>query len=203
VVQAHLPDPGRLKELLVPNARVWLRPATKTARRTRYTLALVETPTCELVSLVTTLPNALVEEALEEKRVAQLTDWGIVAREHTWGRSRFDFLLGRPGCRMLLEVKSVTLVKGDRGFFPDAVTTRGTRHVRELASAIDEGFEATVLFVVQRKDASSVTAASSIDPKFAEALSEARAAGVHLLGYRCEVTLDNARITEPIPVSAG
>jgi len=60
-----------------------------------------------------------------------------------------------------------------------------------------------VLFVVQRKDAFSVTAASSIDPKFAEALSEARAAGVHFLGYRCEVTLDNARITEPIPVSAG
>jgi sugar fermentation stimulation protein A len=104
---------------------------------------------------------------------------------------------------MLLEVKSVTLVQDGRAFFPDAVTARGARHVRELAEAREAGLEAAVLFVAQRRDARSVTAARSIDPEFADALESAADAGVRLLGYRCRVTLTSARLTEPIPVSVG
>jgi sugar fermentation stimulation protein A len=151
--------------------------------------------------VVTTLPNLLVEEALHARLIRELGGWELVAREHRWGRSRFDFVLGRAdGDRLLLEVKSVTLVDGDRALFPDAVTARGARHVRELAEARVCGISAAVLFVVQRSDASSVTAARSIDPKFADALVAARDAGVLTLAYRCEVTLEEARLTNPIPV---
>lgn len=203
-VEAHLPDPGRLKELLIPGATVWVRAATGPGRRTGFTLAMVQAASGELVSVVTTLPNQLVHEALEAGRIAELEGWRVEAREYTWGRSRFDFLLARGSDRrMLLEVKSVTLVEHRRALFPDAVTARGARHVGELAEAKSEGLEATVLFVVQRRDATTVTAARSIDRKFADALDEARRSGVRVLGYRCEVTLEEAWITEPVPVVVG
>lgn len=204
-IEAHLPDPGRLKELLLPGARVWVRPAAGEGRRTAYTLTLVEAAGGEPVSLITTYPNELVAEALAEDRISELADWGVERREYRWGASRFDFLLSRVarGERMLLEVKSVTLVEGERALFPDAVTARGARHVRELAEAVDAGLAATVMFVVQRRDAQSVTAARSIDPTFADALEDARGRGVQLLGYRCRIDTREARLTEPIPVRVG
>lgn len=204
-VEAHLPDPGRLRELLTPGCRVWVRPARGPGRKTRFTLALVESESGELVSVVTTLPNELVAEALRDSRIAELRDWSVARREYPWGHSRFDFLLARGGGRrMLVEVKSVTLVEQRRALFPDAVTARGTRHVRELAKACSaEGLDAAVVFVVQRRDADEVTSARSIDPAFADALLEARDAGVRLLGYRCVVTLEEARITTPLPVTIG
>lgn len=200
-VEAHLPDPGRLKELLLPGAGVWVRPASGPNRRTRFTLAMVRAASGELVSVVTPLTNELVAEALETGRIAELADWRAAAREYSWGRSRFDFLLAwGDGARMLLEVKSVTLVEDRCALFPDAVTARGARHVRELAEAKSQGLEATIIFVVQRRDAESVSAARAIDPNFAEALEAARRSGVGVLGYRCEVTLEEARITEAVDV---
>jgi sugar fermentation stimulation protein A len=200
-VEAHLPDPGRLQELLVPGCRVWVRHVSDRTRRTSYTLTLAETPTQEIVSLVTTFPNEMVAEALVAGRIRELAPWKIRKREFSWGKSRFDFLLGRNAARrMLLEVKSVTLVEGDRALFPDAVTARGARHVRELATATTEGFETGVLFVVQRRDAASVTAARAIDPHFADSLAAARRAGVQLMGYRCTVSTSEAVLTDPIPV---
>lgn len=203
-VEAHLPDPGRLEELLAPGRTVWVRPATGPGRKTGYTLTLVEAPSGELVSLVTTWPNRLVAESLESNWLPELAGWELADREYRWGNSRFDFRLrDATGAEMLLEVKSVTLVEDDRALFPDARTARGTRHVRELAAARVDGLKAAVLFVVQRADAASVTAARAIDPAFADALDEAVAAGVRTLAYRCRVTLDEARLTEPIPVHVG
>lgn len=199
-VEAHLPDPGRLEELLVPGVPVWVRPVSGANRKTHFTLSVVEAPTGELVSVVTTLANELVEEALTEDRIAELGDWEIIKREHAWGRSRFDFLLGRGDERMLLEVKSVTLLEEGRALFPDAITARGARHVKELAEARGQGMEAVVLFVIQRRDAASVTAARAIDPNFADALAEAADSGVRLLGYRCRVSLEEAVITGALPV---
>lgn len=201
-VEAHLPDPGRLRELLTPDRRVWVRPATGPGRKTRFTLAVVEADSGELVSVVTTLPNELVAEALSGGRIGELADWVIDRREYRWGRSRFDFLLARGDARrMLVEVKSVTLVEQRRALFPDAVTARGARHVRELAEASRDGLDAAVIFVAQRRDVDEVTSARAIDPAFADALLEARDAGVRLLGYRSVVTLEEARITTPLPVT--
>ena len=209
-VEAHLPDPGRLEELLTPGTKVWVRPATGVAgvagaagaaRKTRFTLALAEAPTGELVSLVTPVANEVTAEALEASRIAELAEWSVTAREFRRGRSRFDFLLETDsGRQMLLEVKSVTLVENCRALFPDAVTARGARHVRELTEALEDGFETAVLFVVQRRDSQSISAARSIDPRFADALEAAHRAGVMLLGYRSRVTLSEALLTDPISV---
>jgi len=203
IVDAHLADPGRLKELLLPETRIWLRPASNPERKTRWTAVLVEAADGgELVSLDTTLPNRLVGEALKRRAVEELAEWELVRSEVTMGRSRLDFLLSDPwGRHLALEVKSVTLVSNGIGLFPDAVTERGARHVRELAEiSARPGWRASILFVLQRSDAREIRAARSIDPKFAEALSEAKAAGVEILGRRCEVFPDRVELGDAVVV---
>jgi sugar fermentation stimulation protein A len=116
----HLPDPGRLRELLVPGARLWLRPSDKPGRKTRWTAALVEgSDGGELVSLDTTLPNRLISRALRDRALPELGDWRFVRSEVSLGRSRLDFLLSREGGeRMAMEVKSVSLVEDGVGCSP-------------------------------------------------------------------------------------
>jgi len=200
---AHLADPGRLRELLLPEKRLWLRPAANPERKTAWTAVLVEGPTDrQLVSLDTTLPNRLVDRALREHALEELEDWDLVRKEVQMGRSRLDFLLSKPvGRQMALEVKSVTLVQGGTGVFPDAVTERGARHVKDLAAIAERpGWEAAVLFVLQRSDAAAIRPAWSIDPAFAEALSEAKEAGVRILGRRGLVFRDRLELGEAVPV---
>lgn len=150
----------------------------------------------DLVSMDTTLPNRLVERALRSGALREFRGWTMERTEVRIGRSRFDFMLSRAGGRRLaLEVKSVTLVQERVGLFPDAITARGTRHVRELAALVAGGaWEAAVLFVVQRRDVQRVTAAREIDPTFADALSSAKHAGVRVLGRRCRVELERVTL---------
>ena len=231
VVAAHLADPGRLRELLLPERRIWLRPEplpppgavpavpsieglraqparlAETTRRpgrtTAWTALLVESPAGGgLISLHTTLPNRLVREALAVGALPELTGWTLERAEVPLGRSRIDFVLQRPGRRLALEVKSVTLVEDGVALFPDAVTARGARHVRELAElASRPEWNAVILFVVQRADAGGVRAAAAIDPVFAATLDEARRAGVQVLARRCSVALDGVQLGEPLPCS--
>lgn len=204
VVEAHLPDPGRLEELLRPDRRVRLRPADRPSRKTDWTLVLVETPDGSgWVSLDTTLPNRLVERALRRGWLDELAGWELHGREVPLGDSRIDFVLaGEVGRRMALEVKSVTLVDDGVGLFPDAVTARGARHVRELQeAAAEEGWEAGVLFVVQRRDVHRVVAAPEIDPEFSRALREAREHGVAALARRCRVDTEAVVLGAAVPVA--
>lgn len=206
-VLVHMADPGRLRELLVPGRALWLRQASNPARKTRFTAVLVETPRGdELVSLDTTLPNRLVRRALQEQALEELKGWTLERAEVTMGRSRLDFLLsrGEDGARMAVEVKSVSLVEEEVALFPDAVTARGTRHVEELeAIAQRPGWQAAVLFVLQRSGAREIRAARSIDPDFAEALEEAGARGVKILGRRCRVFLDRVELGPSVPAGVG
>lgn len=203
LVQAHLKDPGRLKELLQPGRRVWLQHTHKAHRKTDYSAVLVEDPEGEgLVSLDSTLPNRLIKKALEEKALQEFEGWSLVRPEFKKGSSRFDFLLEHSdGRKMALEVKSVTLVKGRLGLFPDAITARGARHVRELAEIVEEeNWESSLLFVVQRQDADSIRADAEIDPGFSKALALAREAGVRVFGRRSSITLQEVVLGPGIPV---
>ncbi len=203
VVEAHMADPGRLRELLIPGKRIWLRPANNPERKTRWTAVLVESPCGEgFVSLDTTLPNRLVKEAVVLGGLDELEGWGLRRAEVTLGHSRLDFLLqDAQARRMALEVKSVTLVEEGVGLFPDAVTERGARHLRELAEiASRPGWEASLLFVLQRSDAVRIQAARHIDPNFADALQEARSAGTRVLGRRCRVFKDRVELGTRVPV---
>jgi len=213
LVEAHLPDPGRLRELLIPGARMMVQAALPgVSRRTAWTAVLVEVPGVPphqvpaWVSLDTTLPNRLIGAALQAGVLPEFGGWTLARREVAVGRSRLDFLLTDGGGRSLyLEVKSVTLVEDDGvARFPDAVTARGARHVDKLRSLVEEGgAEAAVLFVLQREDAHRIEAARSIDPAFAAALERARDAGVRILGRRCTVGLEGVTLGEPIPADVG
>ncbi len=142
----------------------------------------------------------LARVALEARALDELRDWELERAEVPLGRSRIDFLLRRGDERLALEVKSVSLVESGVALFPDAVTARGERHVRELTELAGRpGWTAGILFVVQRADARSVRAAASIDPKFAAALADARTAGVHMLARRCRVSLEALELGEAIP----
>lgn len=214
-------DPGRLKELLIPGKRVWIRYAASPARKTDWSAVLVESPDGQgLVSVDTTMPNRLIRRALEGRALDEFDGWELERSEFALGSSRIDFLLGRgsPAGRgpdvgstanrkLALEVKSVTLVEAGVAMFPDAVTARGARHVRELAEVagtVDEdgrAWEAAILFVLQRDDAHRIEAARAIDPDFADALSRARDAGVRVLGRRCRVTRHRLELGERVTAS--
>lgn len=201
--EVHMADPGRLRELLLPGRRVWIRPAAAATRRTAWSAVLVESPDGRgLVSVDTTLPNRLIHRALAANALEELDGWTLERREWVLGSSRIDFLLTRGEDRLALEVKSVTLVEDGVALFPDAVTARGARHLGELAEVAGRpGWEAAVLFVLQRPDGERIEAARAIDPVFADALAAARRAGVRILGRRCRVSLDRLELAEPVPVT--
>lgn len=205
VQSVHMADPGRLRELLIQGKRVWVRWAASPTRKTRWSAVLVESPDGEgLVSVNTTMPNALVHRALEMEALPEVHPWTLQQAEWTHGRSRLDFYLTAPDDRppLVMEVKSVTLVEEDGiARFPDAVTERGARHVLELAQMARSGdYEAAILFVLQRDDARAIEAARSIDPGFADALAEAREAGVRVFGRRCRVTKQALVLGAGVPV---
>lgn len=199
-VWAHLPNSGRLGELLVPNRRAILVERPASGRKTGYDLSLIEHEG-RWVSVDARLPNDLVEEALTAGRFEPLTGYASLRREVTFGRSRFDFLLesaGRPPC--LVEVKSITLVIDGLGCFPDAVTARGRRHVTELAHAVRSGYRAAVVFCVQRDDAIGVRPHDESDPGFAQALRDAATQGVEIYAYACRVEPGTVEIAGRLPV---
>jgi sugar fermentation stimulation protein A len=197
---AHLPNSGRLGELLVAGRRVILVRKATTGRKTGFDLSLIEHED-RWISVDARLPNDLVEEALLAGRLDPLAGYPALRREVIHGRSRFDFVLEapeRPPC--LVEAKSITLVVDGLGCFPDAVTLRGRRHVNELAMAVAAGYRAAVIFVVQRDDALGVRPHEESDPEFSRALREAAEQGVEVYAYGCRVEPERVDITGPLPV---
>jgi sugar fermentation stimulation protein A len=195
-VRCHMADPGRLRELLLPDVELRLRPAPADAvRATRYSVALVRAPMAPRpwVSLDTTLPNRLAAVLLREGRIRGLGGYEDLQAEVRHGKSRIDFLLTpRRGEKILVEVKSVTLVEDGVALFPDAPTVRGTRHLQELTAHVEAGGRGAVLFVVQRPDARAVRARRVTDPAFADALAAARAGGVLLRAVHFRLRGDGA-----------
>ena len=184
-VRAWLPDPGRLTGLLLPGGRLYLHHDPRPGRRTAWTALALETPGGEVLCLDTRVPNRLAQAALEAGALTEFRGWRLLRPEARWGRSRFDFLLGRGSRRLWLEVKGVTHREGRRALFPDAVSARAARHLRELARLKEGGEgEAAVLFLCQRRGVRSVGPARALDPDFARAWEEAQAAGVRFLARR-------------------
>lgn len=203
IVIAHLADPGRLKELLIPGSYVWLLENDNPKRKTKWSAILCENEQRNgLVSINTSYPNKLIEKALQDSVLEEFAGWDFKKAEFTLGNSRWDFLLENgEGRRLLLEVKSVTLAEQEKGMFPDAVTARGTKHVKELTKYAGESqYETAILFVVQREDVKLVTPAAHIDKAFSQALKEAEKAGVRLLARTCRISLQGITIGNLIPV---
>lgn len=196
---AHVPDPGRLPGLMVPQRRVRLIHQPGPKRKTDYTLALVRHGRI-WVSVYPVFANRLVGDALSHHSLPGFSGYTGFSAEVKAGHSRFDFQLKFPDGPMWVEVKSVSLVERTVGKFPDAPTERGRRHVEELTELKRRGHRTAVVFVSQRSDTRTITCNDTIDPAFGERLREARRAGVELYGFNCRVTASAVTLNRPVEV---
>lgn len=197
---AHIPNSGRMKELLFPGARVILREVSGKGRKTPYELLFAFQGGMP-VAIDSQLPNRLMSEAIKRGEIQELVGYEKVKREVAWGHSRFDLLLKngqRPDC--LVEIKSVNLVKSRTAFFPDAPTTRGRRHLEDLGQAVQEGFRTAAFFLVMREDADRVCPNDSMDPEFGQALRWAVEQGMEVMARTCRLRGFQVEVGEPIPV---
>jgi sugar fermentation stimulation protein A len=202
----HVANPGAMTGLDRALSRIWLSDSGNPLRKYRCTWELVETDLgsgLELVGVNTGQPHGLTAEAIAAGLIPELRGYASVRREVKYGqKSRIDFLLehpAKPAC--YLEVKNVHLMRTPRlAEFPDSVTKRGTKHLRELAQMRAAGARAVMLYVVQIPSADRFSIARDIDPAYAAAFDLARQAGVELLAWRCSVTLTGIQITAPVPI---
>jgi sugar fermentation stimulation protein A len=200
-VTAHCANSGSMMGVAEPGAEVWLSPARNPDRKLRYSWELIRVGD-GLVGIHTGHPNRIVEEAVRAGRIEELAGYAEVRREVRYGKnSRIDLLLedaGRPPC--YVEIKNVTLKRDGRAEFPDAVTARGTKHLGELANVVRDGGRSVMFYLVQREDCDVFGVAADIDPTYAAALDEARAAGVEVLCRACRLTTDAIELDRPLPL---
>jgi sugar fermentation stimulation protein A len=200
VVTAHCANPGSMKSVLEPLPRVWLSRA-RPDRKLAYTWEVAEQGDARIyVNPVGA--NKVVQAALERGVIPLLREYPVIQPEVKYGTgSRIDFLLtGAPG-KAYVEVKNVTMSLGaGRAAFPDSVTTRGTKHLRELAEVARAGHLAVLVFCVSRTDAQSVEAAREIDPVYAETLFDVHQQGVVVLAYGGDIEKSGFRLNKELPV---
>ncbi len=184
----HVKNTGRCRELLLPNAEVRLAVSDNPNRKTKYDLVAVYKEKLGWVNIDSQAPNKVVQEWLETQ------DYTLVKPEYVYGDSRIDFYMVKDQQEYLMEVKGCTLEIDGIGYFPDAPTERGVKHLKELTKARTLGYECIIAFVIQMEGVSEVRPYISMQPEFGEALEEAKAAGVKVLFLQCEVGRDTLQI---------
>lgn len=197
----HCPNTGSMKNCQEPGSRVWYSLTDNPKRKYPGTWQLVEVEKRDLVGINTALANKLVHEAISEARVAELQSYSRIRTEVSYGeqRSRIDLLLDSPQNPEIpecyIEVKNVSLgMSGRQGLFPDAVTTRGQKHLQELIAMVKQGKRAVLFFCVQHTGIERVSPADEIDPEYGSLLRKAAEAGVELLAMRASYELDSAEL---------
>ncbi|GAB6042403.1 DNA/RNA nuclease SfsA [Endothiovibrio diazotrophicus] len=203
VVTAHTPNTGSMAGCAEPGSRVWLSDSGNPKRKYPLSWELVEARAGVIVGINTALPNRLVKEAVEQGVVESLGGFASLRSEVPYGaeRSRIDLLLeDEVRGRCFIEVKNVTLVEEGVAYFPDAVSERGAKHLRELMGVVEQGARGVIFFCVQRGDAREVRPADRIDPRYGETLRQAIGAGVEALAYRAEVSPRSVELVTPLPV---
>ena len=192
----HVKNTGRCRELLPLGAKVWCEKSNNPVRKTGFDLITVQKGN-RLINMDSQAPNAAAKEWLEQGGLGRIEN---LKPETRHGDSRFDFSFTRDGKPCFLEVKGVTLEAGGVCAFPDAPTTRGAKHLRELAALSREGYGAYVLFVIQMADVAYLHPNDATDPDFGSALREAAAAGVNVLAMDCKVTPETMTLRSPVEV---
>ena len=202
-VTVHTPNTGTMLGCAEPGSRVWLRDSGNPARKYPLGWELSSSDRGTLIGVNTHLANHLVQEGIETGQLVELQGYQSLRREVRYGEegSRIDLLLqhaARPAC--YVEVKNVTLVR-EAGIaaFPDAVSQRGSKHLRELAGLVRQGYRAVLVFCVQRGDAEVVEPARDIDPVYADTLARAVNQGVEVLAYRADVSVNEITLQTRLP----
>ncbi|CAH9053407.1 Sugar fermentation stimulation protein A [Pseudoalteromonas holothuriae] len=175
-------------------------------RKYPHSLELTKNSQGAFICVNTNHANHVASEAIEQGVICELTDYQYHQREIKYGQenSRIDILLtskNRPAC--YIEVKSVTLLEDKQGYFPDAQTLRGQKHIRELITLKSQGARAVLLFIVMHEGIESVTPAKHIDPKYASLLTQAYEAGVEVLAYKAAISEHEITLSHPVPVNVG
>ncbi len=200
-VIAHCPNPGAMLGLRAPGLKCWLEPNDDARKKLRYGWRLVEHDSGDFTCVDTGLANRVVGEALRAGRIEALRGYDTVRPEVRYGTaSRVDFLLTQPALpNTYVEVKSVTLRRHGRlAEFPDSVTTRGSKHLRELAGMVTEGHRAVMLYLVQRTDCDAVGLAGDIDPAYLRSFATARAAGIEVICHGASISPKGLGLGKPL-----
>ena len=197
----HVKNTGRCKELLLENVIVYLYESDKLSRKTKYDLIAVEKETKNgtiLINMDSQAPNDVAEEWLKSGDLFSRD--ATIRREFTYNKSRFDFFIEDNDRKAFLEVKGVTLENDGVASFPDAPTERGIKHINELITALREGYEAYILFVIQMKGVYKFTPNDTTHKAFGDALRNAQKAGVKILAVDCIASPDEISIDTMIPI---
>ena len=208
-ITIHCPNTGSMKNCQEPGSRIWYSDSENPNRKYACTWELVEVDNKHIVGINTGLANKLVHEAITSNRIIELTTYESIRTEVAYGeqKSRIDLLLEGtakdPDALCYVEVKSVSLGLGDGlGSFPDAVTTRGQKHLQELLHMHSLGHRAVLLFCVQHSGIQRIIPADNIDPEYGRLLREVVSMGVEVIAYRADFDVQNSRVTlrEKVPV---
>lgn len=204
VLTIHCANTGAMTGCATPGDRVWYSTSDSLTRKYPHSWELTETQQGHWICVNTLRANQLVAEALDQDRLPALAGYSHRQAEVRYGseKSRIDFLLKadpRPNC--YIEVKSVTLLHEGKGYFPDAVTIRGQKHLRELATVAAEGHRAVLLFAVLHSGIGDVSPARHIDAAYAEQLAQAQKEGVEILAYQANLSAEGMFLKSPINVT--
>lgn len=206
-VVAHCPNTGSMRHCMVEGSECWVSRSTNPKRKLGYTLEVITAEFGGMAGINTARANAIVYQALLDKRITELHEFHHIAKEVYFeqSRTRFDFKLLDDSENVLwLEVKNLTMaVGGGLGMFPDAVTERGQKHLRTLMDAKASGARAMLLFCVQHTHIDRITTADTVDPAYAALLLEAIDSGVEVLAYRVNMSRDAFSIDKSLPIVFG
>ena len=199
IIIAHCPNSGSMMGLLKKGNKIWFSRSDNPNRKLKYTLEIIEEEK-KMVGINTLLTNKIVFEALNQKRIKKLVKFNNIKAEVKFSdKTRFDFLISNNKEKCFLEVKNVTLSRKDKiAEFPDAITSRGTKHLNELIIAKERGFKSYILYLIQREDCESFRIAKDIDEEYKIAFDKAVKNGVKILCYDCKITDEEIKLNNRI-----
>jgi sugar fermentation stimulation protein A len=203
ITTIHVSNTGSMKNCGSEGDTVWYSTSDNPKRKYPYSWELTETKQGHLICVNTVAANKLVEEAINNLVITEVNGYESLKREVKYGseNSKVDFMLttdGKMDC--YLEVKSCTLLEDEQGYFPDSVTVRGQKHIRELIEMVVQGKRAVLLFTVLHSGINSVSPAKHIDPKYTELLLEASKAGVEIIAYKAQLSASKMTLSAKVPV---
>jgi len=200
IVTAHCPNTGSMQGLLIKNNKVWLTKSNDPKRKLKYTLQIIESNGSK-VGVNTHLTNKIVLDALKNNKIKNFNALEIKTEVKFGDNTRFDFLITESNSKKFIEVKNVTLSRTNKlAEFPDAVTSRGAKHIDELIKAKAKGYDVYLMFVIQRDDCDRFSIARDIDPKYADLLSDAIKKKLNILCYDCKFSPKGIKLNKQIKI---
>ena len=199
IITAHCPNSGSMMGLLDKDNKAWFSLSDNPNRKLKYTLEMIEVKN-KKVGINTLLTNKIVLEALKHKKIDSLNKFNHIKTESKFSDgTRFDFLLSNDKEKCFLEVKNVTLLRENKiAEFPDAITSRGTKHLNELCNAKKKGYQSYILYLIQRENCDSFKIARDIDEEYKIAFSKALKSGVKVLCYDCKLNSEEIKLNKQI-----